>query len=70
MRLSAVFFIIENSLESNNLKMRFVLFLYMNQTRILKKSMYKPLKKILYIRQIIHGLWIVSENESCIISRM
>lgn len=50
--------------------MRFVLFLYMNHTRILKKSMYKPLKKILYIRQIIHGLWIVSENESCIISRM
>lgn len=42
----------------------------MNYTGVSKNAMYKPLKKTGNIRQIIHRLWIVSENQSCIMNRM
>ena len=41
----------------------------MSHTRISKNTMYKLLKKTNDIRQIIRGLRIVSQNQSCIISR-
>ena len=42
----------------------------MNRIGVSKNAMYKPLKKRGNIRQIIHRLWIVSENQSCIMNRM